>query len=87
MRQLWTIADSLSGIPVADAVDLVVAVGSAQIRTCDPATAATSMGWRLLNPEMSRLDDLARRISATMDGHLAQPDRCVPGILAHILHP
>ncbi len=43
----WTIADSLSGIPIADAIDLVVFIGSAQIRTCDPATATTPMGWRL----------------------------------------
>lgn len=43
----WTIAASLSGIPIADAVDLVVSVGTAQIRTCDPATASTPMGWRL----------------------------------------
>lgn len=43
----WTIAESLMGIPIADAIDLVVTIGTTQLRTCDPAAAATPMGWRL----------------------------------------
>lgn len=43
----WTIAVSLSGIPIDDAVALVVEVGTTHLRRYDPATAGTPIGFRL----------------------------------------